>query len=149
MSWNHYLFNSSEKYESVCKEIYYNHYIKIYTYCQWLISNRSYAENITLHTLLQVCNYGNLYNEEALLARASRIATNKCLDYLKKRPFLEEHYREYLTNNKHSAELLEAAFNNALMLETLLKEWKQLSPAEREEVILDCTSIYTPLNFLL
>lgn len=149
MSWNLYLFNSAEKYESACKEIYDNHYLKTYTYCQWLISNPSYAKDITLHTLLQVCRHGNLYNEEALLARVRRIATYECLDYLKKATCLEAHYKEYLAHNKHSAELLKAAFNSALLREKQLKEWKQLSPAEQEEIISDHTASNIPLNFLL
>jgi DNA-directed RNA polymerase specialized sigma24 family protein len=147
MSWNPYFFNRLS--EEACKEVCYNYYLKIYTYVQWLIYNRRYAENIALHTLLQVCNHGNLHDEDALLAFVRSIATNKCLDYFKKERWLKEHYKEYLANNEHSAELLESAFNNALLMEKRLIEWKQLSPAEQDDMISACTSSSIPLNFLL
>jgi DNA-directed RNA polymerase specialized sigma24 family protein len=147
MSWNLYFFNRFS--EEACKEAYYKYYLKIYAYVQWLIPDRCCVENITLHTLLRVCNHGNLHEEDALLAFVRSIATNKCLDYLKKECWLKEHYKEYLTNNEHSAELLESAFNNALLMEKRLIEWKQLSPAEQEAMISTCTSSSIPLNFLL
>lgn len=147
MSWNPHFFNRLS--EDACKEIYFNYYLKIYTYVQWLISNRPYAENITLHTLLHVCNHGNLNDEDTLLAFVRSIATNKCLDYFKKERWLRAYYKEYLANNEHSAELLESAFNNALLMEKRLIEWKQLSPAKQEEMISACTSPFMPLNFYL
>jgi transmembrane sensor len=131
MSWNPYFFNRLS--EDASKEIYFNYYLKIYIYVQWLIQDPHHATIITLHTFLQVCRKGNLHNEHALLASIRRIATDKCLDYIKKNQTLRIYRKEYMANNAHSADLLKTIFDNALLLENAFRKWKQLSPAEQEE----------------
>lgn len=125
--------------EGPCKDIFFNFYRKTYIYVQLLFLGANDADSITLNTLLRVCSLGKGCDEEALLSLVRRIATDECLDHLKRDPRLRWYYEEYLANNKQGAGRLDALFDNALRLERKQREWNLLSPAEQEEIILDCT----------
>jgi transmembrane sensor len=139
MPWKQHFFNKNGSKESVCKEIYFKYYLKIYIPVRYLIRDKHLADEITLHTLLQVCSHSAQHTESDIFVLLRRIATSKCFNYIKNNPRLAEEHKEYLVNNEESADLLEALFNCGQRCNNELKEWKHLSAAQQDKMILDCT----------
>jgi transmembrane sensor len=139
MPWKQHFFNKNGSKESVCKERHNKYYFRIYIPVQYLIRDQNKADEITCHTLLQVCCHSTEHTDTDLFALMRRIAIGKCFEHIKNNPRLADEHREYLSNNEDSADLLEALFNCAQRCNNELSEWKQLSATQQEKMILDCT----------
>ncbi|MCS3795907.1 FecR family protein [Niastella sp. OAS944] len=126
------MFWKNSAYKDFCSKYYL-----CYIYAQCLLQNQHDAEEVALHTLLEISFNEGLRNEEAITAAIRRIVTNKCFE---KKPHLKAYYEDDLANNTQSTGKLAGKYENALRMEKKLTAWKLLSRAEQKEKIREYAS---------